>query len=553
MPKAYPYVRFSSDQQSEGDSKRRQLELAQRFCAYHKLDMQPPILDEGVSAANGNNLTNGKIGDFIALVRAGKIEKGSYLIYENQDRFSRGDALAALTLTNEIIGHGLLIATTADGVVMQAGDGWQRDLISHIKHALAKEETDKKSKRVREGWKGAKLRASAEHKALTMHCPAWLRIVDGKYEVIEERAAIVRRIFEETATMHGKIKIAQRLNDDKIPPFTPHFIRPRQKIKGWYHGYIQKLLDNRAVLGEFQSHHKNWDTEKKPKPEGDPVPNFYPQIVDYDLWDRSFAARRSRTNTGGPKTNQIMNLFSGLGTCWFCGSRIVIKATIDSRNRKRRTRQIRLRCENAFRKAGCTHSTPFRYPEIESAILSAMKAALFDDSEFQPDAKTQAIESEIAQLNDRIAKIDTRLTLILSDLDAEPDMQAAKLLRGRKVDDMHKLDMLKQELVQVRGKGSPLDHIQAVQALIADATGEDHPGRYEARARISQALRNIIDEIVFDDEARSIIVIAGNHTAGFRIDIEDDYSVKYLRRDTVMQLRTQAKGSKMEALIRRVG
>jgi hypothetical protein len=109
------------------------------------------------------------------------------------------------------------------------------------------------------------------------------------------------------------------------------------------------------------------------------------------------------------------------------------------------------------------------------------------------------------------------------------------------------------ELEHVRGEGSPLDHIQAVQALIVEATGDDHPGRYEARARISQALRNIIDEIVFDDEARSIIVIAGNHTAGFRIDIEEVYSIKYLRRDTVMQLRTQARGSKMEALIRRVG
>jgi hypothetical protein len=179
--------------------------------------------------------------------------------------------------------------------------------------------------------------------------------------------------------------------------------------------------------------------------------------------------------------------------------------------------------------------------------------SLFDESEFKIDDKTRILESELAHVSDQITKTKARLSFLLTNVDLDPDEAAAKaLVQSRKALQARK-DALATELEHVRGEGSPLDHIQAVQALIVEATGDDHPGRYEARARISQALRNIIDEIVFDDEARSIIVIAGNHTAGFRIDIEEVYSIKYLRRDTVMQLRTQARGSKMEALIRRVG
>lgn len=100
---------------------------------------------------------------------------------------------------------------------------------------------------------------------MTARCPAWLRLTPDRrsYEVMPERAEIVRGIFEDTANGLGMFSIATRLNRAGIPAF--------EGKNGWYQSYVAKTLGNRAVLGEFQAHVKvdgkriaeasrSWDT-----------------------------------------------------------------------------------------------------------------------------------------------------------------------------------------------------------------------------------------------------------------------------------------------------
>src|SRR6476469_5849221 len=90
-PKAFSYVRMSTDLQLKGDSLRRQREASRRYAERHGLELVEDNRwhDIGVSAYSGKNIASGRFGEFLEAVRAGEIEKGSYLLLESFDRMSR--------------------------------------------------------------------------------------------------------------------------------------------------------------------------------------------------------------------------------------------------------------------------------------------------------------------------------------------------------------------------------------------------------------------------------------------------------------------------------
>ena len=84
-PRAFSYVRFSSIKQAKGDSLRRQTEAVDRYVKANNLvlDTSLSMKDEGISAFSGANIQEGALGVFLALVKGGKIPKGSVLIVES--------------------------------------------------------------------------------------------------------------------------------------------------------------------------------------------------------------------------------------------------------------------------------------------------------------------------------------------------------------------------------------------------------------------------------------------------------------------------------------
>ena len=112
----YSYTRFSSSQQAEGDSYRRQIERVQEFCKRHDLELNETRFEDlGVSGYTGDNIQKGALGDFIAALADGKIPKGSVLILENWDRFSRLEPMEARTTLGKIIKGGVDVVTLEDG------------------------------------------------------------------------------------------------------------------------------------------------------------------------------------------------------------------------------------------------------------------------------------------------------------------------------------------------------------------------------------------------------------------------------------------------------
>src|SRR5438067_9614206 len=90
-PRAYSYRRFSTPQQRDGNSLKRQAEAARAWAQRHgiTLDEDLTFTDEGVSALYGLNAADGKLAAFKEAVTDGDVPPGSYLLVESLDRISR--------------------------------------------------------------------------------------------------------------------------------------------------------------------------------------------------------------------------------------------------------------------------------------------------------------------------------------------------------------------------------------------------------------------------------------------------------------------------------
>ena len=363
-PKAYSYVRMSTDLQLKGDSLRRQLEASKKYTATHGLELVQDFAlhDIGVSAYTGKNIASGRFGLFLTAVRAGKIEKGSYVLVESFDRMSRQEPIVALQPFIDIVKSGLKLVTLDDERVFSGNISFEDLIISIAKMSRANEESARKSDRVAKAWKYK--RDTAGTKKLTARCPSWFRLLDDRqsFEIIEDRARIVRRMFDEAVAGLGAFSIVRRLNEEAVPTFSGK--------AGWQTSTVNKIIGSKAVIGEFQP---NRLVNGKRQAEGEPIKGYFPRILDDETFyaaqrgrlERRTTGTADRKGSGGAKGKRFSNLFSKLAVCDNCGSPMQFenKGTPPKG-------QSYLVCSNAIRKHGCHVTARWRYDHFETMFLS---------------------------------------------------------------------------------------------------------------------------------------------------------------------------------------
>jgi hypothetical protein len=154
-------------------------------------------------------------------------------------------------------------------------------------------------------------------------CPAWLGISEDRLSFVfyEDRAAVVKAIYEDALSGIGADVIVRRLIQRNVKPFG---------LLAWQQSTISKLLTNRAVLGEFQ---RNVSSGRKYTPIGEPIPNYYPPVIEKALFEAVQEARKQnfRLNRGGKGVN-LSNLFVGIIHCAYCGSRMKVENITASSN-----------------------------------------------------------------------------------------------------------------------------------------------------------------------------------------------------------------------------
>ena len=87
---AVSYARWSSAEQSEGDSEGRQQKLFREFCERHNLTPLAEVFaDRGRSGYKDEHRKKGKLGVLIRYAKDGRFEPGTVIVVEAWDRLGR--------------------------------------------------------------------------------------------------------------------------------------------------------------------------------------------------------------------------------------------------------------------------------------------------------------------------------------------------------------------------------------------------------------------------------------------------------------------------------
>ncbi|WP_167761397.1 recombinase family protein [Duganella callida] len=346
MTKAYSYSRFSSDAQRQGTSIDRQQTLARKWCADNNVELSNDVFaDEAVSGFHGDNLASGALARFISHVERGDIERGSYLILENLDRLTRMNAWDASGLLQRLVKQlGIVVVTLRPHEMRFDHNSSALDLLQAILHMdNAHRESARKSDLGKLEWAKRFAAARESGKDIGKRVSNWLTLgEDSKYH-LNEKADAVRRIFALCLEGYGSTVIAQMINAEGYPTFN--------RGKRWGTSAVLTVLTNRAAIGELT-----------PKDGGDPIPNYFPAVIDEDTFNAAKATVNARKVGKVTKQAADVNVWSKLVFCGVCGSAMHII---------QRSKFRYLMCANR-RYGECEGARNVRLDESEDILMAAL-------------------------------------------------------------------------------------------------------------------------------------------------------------------------------------
>ncbi|RQT46842.1 recombinase family protein [Burkholderia cepacia] len=359
-PKAFSYLRFSTPEQTKGDSFKRQTRMALEYAARNGLELDESLTfhDLGVSAYRGLNAEAGRLADFLEAVRVGLVPTGSYLLVEALDRLSRLTPRKAVRVLEDIVEAGVTVVTLNDGRAYTAenlDDDPVSLLVAIVYFMRANEESATKSRRLKSAWESK--RNALDTKPLTAVVPAWIRLDQetGTLQLIPERADIIRRIFEMHQAGTGVALIAATLNREGVPCFGAG--------AHWHRTYIRKVLSNPAAMGTFIPHRLVYLEGKRTRVPLEPVPDYFPAVVSSDEFS---SAQRQVETPARHRAGKVVNLLAGLAKCPKCGSTM----TRVNKGSGTKAAKPKLVCTRAKAGAGCEYKA-VTLEDVEDALVSS--------------------------------------------------------------------------------------------------------------------------------------------------------------------------------------
>jgi DNA invertase Pin-like site-specific DNA recombinase len=475
-PLAYSYLRFSHPDQAKGDSLRRQTDLRDAWLARNHiaLDTSLTLEDKGVSGYTGEHRSNPDrhaLAAFLYAVEHMRVARGSYLIVENLDRLSREDILPALTLVLNLIQSGVRIVQLLPvEMVYDAKANPMQVMMMIMELSRGHSESAMKSERVGAAWQQKKRRAAEDGEPLTARTPAWLRLVDGEWELDRQAAETIRRIYRLATDGHGLGVITKRLNAEHVP-VVGH-------AGHWARSYVGKLLANRAVMGECQPHKGRG---KNRRTDGPPIPGYYPAVVSEKDWYAARAAAAARRGKAGRLPKERLNIFNGLLHDARDGG------TIQLVNKGKKSSGRVLVGYKALQGVEGSRMASFPFDTFEAAVLSCLRE--IDPADVLPRKDRGADKSAVAsgrlvELGAEIEKLKARLQARYSDAVAE--------VLERHEDESKSLV---QELARAQQEAaSPLGEAWGECRTLIDVLAAA-PDAEEAQVRLRAALRRVVEGV----------------------------------------------------------
>jgi DNA invertase Pin-like site-specific DNA recombinase len=460
---AISYSRFSDPKQAHGDSEDRQDRDFRHFCRRHNLTpLSEVYADRGRSGYKDEHRKKGKLGELIAAAKDGRFEVGTVIVVEAWDRLGRLRPDRQTELVAELLRTGVNIGVCRLNDVFTEEDfGTHKWAILSTFIMLAFQESKQKADRVAASWVRRRDRARENGKPMSARLPAWLEMASGEMRPIPARVAAVRRIFQLSADGYGQARILRTLTEEGFEPFG--------RGGKWSHSYVEKILNDRRVLGELQP-------RKGGEADGALIADYYPRVVEEDVFHLARAGQEGRGGRHGGRDRQYVNTFQGLLVNATDGEGFLV------RNRGTTERPQLLLANSAGRDARAKTQT-FPYLIFEEAILGLLREVNPDDvlPKEQAPSRATVLRAQLANIRQDIAGLKAELRKGFSKA-------LADVLREREQDEEKTAGELQDELAaSVRPAEKAWEQLPSLVDLIREHGDE-------ARLKIRAVLRSIIQD-----------------------------------------------------------
>ncbi len=493
---AIPVGRFSTPEQEQGDSERRQAISFRRVCERRGLTPSTrwAIFDKGLSGYHGEHLTRGELGRFLAEAEAGHVRPDRHgrmpvLVLEAVDRLTRLPQLEATDLIKRLVNLGMTIVFDEADLLIDKHTIEDQWIILQVLVDQAYQFSKRLARRKKSSWE-----AKRESDHPTRHsCPRWLRwdAREQHYVVIEEQADVVRAMFRWCAE-----GVSLRQIMDKLPA-------------GWSLSQVAGLLGTfmgRAVLGEWQP------CDGRKRPIGEPRPQEYPAILTEAEFYAAQNALASRRRAAGPRGKDICNLFKGLmfdldgQPCWIQG---------DGPKWCRRV----VRPKGSYLHRRGARSVPYVW--VEKCVLHLVSELRAQDllPKVTTAGRVETIKAKLGVNQTKLEKVAARL-LTADVTEAEALLDNQKALRQQRRE-------LQAELEQAAAEAhvnrvAALEETQSCLEALLTATDQE-----ATRIRLAGLVRRVIARIIVipsedrgDFSALLLVVLSGGQT-WYEIDLPD--------------------------------
>ena len=348
---------------------------------------------------------------------------------------------------------------------------------------------------------------------------------DGRFDVVEEQAEVVRRIFH--MYVHegmGSPSIAVRLTEEGVPT-------QRGKLL-WLQSRVHHILGNATYTGSWvYGKYRHVSTEDGMKVYDQPKDTWIeipiPQLIDDETWERAQALKKKRSRKA-KRSTKVLYLLQHLLKCGECGHNFHARCTWRTTNVRNGNRYsydlptpLRYYMCNGMQslRLRCRERPYIRAERLEEPIWSEVKRVIQNpdvivDCIDSPDAQgSGSLEEEIAQAERDLRSIqmeeDRAIRLFVSGkiTEAQLDLQR-KFITERLESARTKLDDYRAQ------EASGAEKRQLAETILAWAreVGQDLDKLTdEKRAEI---LQMIVEEVVIDRDNNVNIRLA--------IPIDDD-------------------------------
>lgn len=353
-PRAYVYIRWSSQAQNNGDSRRRQELGVEEFTKRTGVEITQTFRDEGISGFTGQNLKIGALKELMDKVRSGIIRKGDFIVCESVDRLTRQDIWQAIEILGSIMRAGVRIYTTNDQKLYDdlAGDPFSNFLYLSMIAQRAWEESQQKKKRLKSVWQYKReniIENREKGKILTSKVPAWLEVRkddEGKqyFHIKEDMVADIKVILELLKTRGFRASLRVFHERYKVSDF--HFTET----------YMAGLLKDGRLYGRLTLKERYHDENGTVKHRVvDTVEDYYPKVVDFSVVEeaRIHTQNRSFETAGRYVKSSIQNIFKHILKCGTCGFALTVRVNSKYYKGKYYKNYYYIECKN-HRIGSCT-------------------------------------------------------------------------------------------------------------------------------------------------------------------------------------------------------